>query len=100
MDRFLTVKTVVTLALVATLCFMTITERELPNEFVLTLGAVITYFFTKRGEKVDPSASQTVKKTKLTATPAEEEEIPAYPPAGRTGSAWKSREEKKTWDEK
>ncbi|MCL1999629.1 MAG: hypothetical protein FWG65_12785 [Turicibacter sp.] len=87
------VKTVVTLVLVGTLCFMTITERALPNEFVLTLGAVITYFFTKRDVNSDPPDGRAGKKTELTATPVEEEEIPTY-------SAWKSREERKTWDEK
>ncbi|MCL1986893.1 MAG: hypothetical protein FWG64_02850 [Firmicutes bacterium] len=94
MDRFLTVKTVITFALVATLCYMTVTERALPNEFVLTLGTVITYFFTKRDPPAERAGdNKTVEPTTEVADPQPSK---TDPPAERAGKKTKTEEEEQT----
>ena len=41
------VKTLITLAIIATLCFLAIIEREIPAEFLVIASAVVTYYFCK-----------------------------------------------------
>jgi hypothetical protein len=45
------VKTLVTLAVVGTLCYKTLTGIEITNEFVMIASAVVTYYFTKTDKK-------------------------------------------------
>ena len=45
LSNLLTVKTVVTLAIVFTFCFKVIRGGELSSEFVMIASAVITYYF-------------------------------------------------------
>ncbi|MCL1986960.1 MAG: hypothetical protein FWG64_03190 [Firmicutes bacterium] len=45
---FFSLKTVVTLALIFTLCYMTIQGNPLSNDFIFILTAVVTYYFAKR----------------------------------------------------
>ena len=41
------VKTVVTLAIVFTFCFLTIKEITISSEFMMIAAAIVTYFFAK-----------------------------------------------------
>ena len=43
----LNVKTVITLAIIATLCFLAIRGGEIPSEFLVIASAVVTYYFCK-----------------------------------------------------
>jgi len=52
--NLLKVKTVITLAIVFTFCFMTLNGREISNEFMFFGTAIVTYYFCrndKKGEK-------------------------------------------------
>ena len=41
------VKTIITITIIATLCFLAIIEREIPAEFLVIASAVVTYYFCK-----------------------------------------------------
>ena len=41
------VKTIITLAIIATLCFLAISGDEIPSEFLVIASAVVTYYFCK-----------------------------------------------------
>ena len=45
--RFFSVKTVITLVIVLTLCFKTLQGAELSDGFIMIATAVITYYFCK-----------------------------------------------------
>jgi ribose/xylose/arabinose/galactoside ABC-type transport system permease subunit len=47
------VKTIVTLAVVFTFCYLTHRGIQLSNEFVMIATAVVTYYFTKPDSKKD-----------------------------------------------
>ncbi|MCL2703754.1 MAG: hypothetical protein FWE91_09125 [Defluviitaleaceae bacterium] len=49
--NLLKVKTIVTLAIVFSLCFKTLNGIAITNEFVMIATAVITYYFTKETDK-------------------------------------------------
>ena len=45
------VKTIVTLAIVFTLCFLVIRGNYIPAEFLMIAAAVVTYYFCESGGK-------------------------------------------------
>ena len=45
--NFFTVKTVITLVIVFTFCFMTVQSKELQDAFIMIATAVVTYYFCK-----------------------------------------------------
>ena len=45
--KAVSVKTVLTLAIMATLCFLVIRGGEIPAEFLVIASAVVTYYFCK-----------------------------------------------------
>ena len=50
------VKTIITLAIIATLCFLAIRGDEIPAEFLVIASAVVTYYFCKDGAVEDKVA--------------------------------------------
>ena len=45
--RAFSIKTVITLAVIATLCLLAIRGDEIPAEFLVIASAVVTYYFCK-----------------------------------------------------
>ena len=58
------VKTIVTLAVVFTFCFLTIRGINASGEFLMIATAVVTYYFTKDGGKKDTEDSNFIEHRK------------------------------------
>lgn len=50
-EKLLEVKSIITLAIIFTLCYMVITNCIEPATFTTIAGSVVTYYFTRKDDK-------------------------------------------------
>lgn len=51
LEKLLEVKSIITLAIIFTLCYMVITHAIEVATFTTIAGSVVTYYFTRKGDK-------------------------------------------------